>query len=226
MAHRIDLMGQRFGRLLVVGERGVGPDRKYRWNCLCDCGGQTACTTTNLRSERSKSCGCTRATGITPADQKDPCGATGCEKPVLARGWCNNHYSRYRIRLKSGWEEPIDPDAPIKIGRPPLGGDERKERVRARRKRYGNPAGLKARAKTREFIHAMKAVPCMDCGRTYPPCVMDFDHRPGEVKLFDISQYPSGSSEATLRAEIDKCDVVCSNCHRMRSWTRKQAKHV
>jgi hypothetical protein len=52
---------------------------------------------------------------------------------------------------------------------------------------------------------------------------MDFDHVRGE-KLFEIGQAPSkGASLATLLAEIAKCEVVCSNCHRQRTHDRKMA---
>lgn len=35
---RIDLMGQRFGRLVVIGFAGKEKHRQLRWECLCDCG--------------------------------------------------------------------------------------------------------------------------------------------------------------------------------------------
>jgi hypothetical protein len=70
-------------------------------------------------------------------------------------------------------------------------------------------------AKRRAFINALKAVPCKDCGNSYPPCVMDFDHLSN--KSFNISQKIWCSMEE-LTAEIAKCDVVCANCHRIRSF--------
>lgn len=74
------------------------------------------------------------------------------------------------------------------------------------------------RATIRDFIHTLKAVPCVDCRVSYPPCVMDFDHRPGTVKLFNVSR--AGKTLAQVTAEAAKCDVVCSNCHRLRTWGR------
>jgi hypothetical protein len=70
-----------------------------------------------------------------------------------------------------------------------------------------------------EFLAVHKDKPCMDCGQRFPPCCMDFDHRPGEVKSFGISTSRSRSFEVIL-AEIKKCDVVCSNCHRLRTADR------
>lgn len=73
-----------------------------------------------------------------------------------------------------------------------------------------------------EWLDAQKAVPCADCAGTFHPCQMDFDHRPGEDKKFTVS---SGSfrSRASVIAEIAKCDIVCSNCHRLRTFNRTRA---
>jgi hypothetical protein len=64
---------------------------------------------------------------------------------------------------------------------------------------------------------------CMDCGLMSPyPEVYDFDHRPGVTKQNDVSRLYMGSMR-DLVAEILKCDVVCSNCHRIRTFDRKKA---
>jgi hypothetical protein len=70
-------------------------------------------------------------------------------------------------------------------------------------------------------VLAEKQKPCADCGGTFHPVAMDFDHVRGE-KLNEVSTLlRTGSSLETLKAEIAKCDVVCSNCHRVRTFTRK-----
>jgi len=50
---------------------------------------------------------------------------------------------------------------------------------------------------------------------------MDFDHRPGEEKLFllKVSKMVTYKLETVL-LEIAKCDLVCANCHRMRTQRR------
>lgn len=71
----------------------------------------------------------------------------------------------------------------------------------------------------REMITAAKAVPCSDCKKKYPSCVMDFDHVKGN-KAFNIgASCRSGSKKAVL-TEMAKCEVVCSNCHRIRTRDR------
>jgi hypothetical protein len=55
---------------------------------------------------------------------------------------------------------------------------------------------------------------------------MDFDHREGEQKLFDVSALNQHRwvSPATLRTEMAKCDLVCANCHRERTHQRRCRK--
>lgn len=53
----IDLSGQRFGRLVVVG-RAENRGERVSWRCRCDCGGTKTVTAKHLRNGRSASCGC------------------------------------------------------------------------------------------------------------------------------------------------------------------------
>lgn len=63
---------------------------------------------------------------------------------------------------------------------------------------------------------------CMDCG-LFPdvPEVLEFDHRPDEKKSFGLAQI-MGKSLDQIEAEMNKCDVVCANCHRVRTVLRKK----
>lgn len=80
----------------------------------------------------------------------------------------------------------------------------------------------RVREKKRAIIAEAKSKPCADCGGTFDPFVMDLDHRPDEAKLCNVAAAITlGLGEARLREEIAKCDVVCANCHRMRTLSRK-----
>lgn len=68
------------------------------------------------------------------------------------------------------------------------------------------------------IIKALKDKPCLDCGVQYPPYVMDFDHI--DNKLFGIGG-GSGKNFDKLLEEILKCELVCANCHRERTFKRK-----
>jgi len=80
------------------------------------------------------------------------------------------------------------------------------------------------RRRIKAILQSAKDRPCADCGHRYPHYVMDFDHREGENKLCNVSDLNGHrrSSLGKLRAEIAKCDVVCANCHRERTFQRKQ----
>ena len=67
----------------------------------------------------------------------------------------------------------------------------------------------------RKFLDSLKARPCYDCKKRFPPYCMDFDHCRGQ-KQFSIGRLLSASLDKLVK-EIDKCDVVCANCHRIRT---------
>lgn len=74
--------------------------------------------------------------------------------------------------------------------------------------------------KTIDFIK--KETACADCRRFFPPICMDFDHRPGRIKLFNISRRRNSLTPlAKILKEIAKCDVVCACCHRIRTRKRQ-----
>lgn len=62
--------------------------------------------------------------------------------------------------------------------------------------------------------------PCMDCKVTYPPYVYDFDHRDPSTKRELVSRSSSIRSWKRIKEEIEKCDLVCANCHRIRTHAR------
>lgn len=71
----------------------------------------------------------------------------------------------------------------------------------------------------RADMEAAKAHPCLDCHGSFPPECMDFDHVRGE-KLLDPSR---ARSLPQFMAEIEKCELICSNCHRIRTRRRSLA---
>lgn len=81
-------------------------------------------------------------------------------------------------------------------------------------------SGAKRRAEIREKILAAKDKPCMDCGIKYPWYVMDFDHVRGKKKFNLCMAAQHRWALKTVDEEIAKCDVVCANCHRKRTFGR------
>ena len=76
------------------------------------------------------------------------------------------------------------------------------------------------RLKIRQFLISLKeSSPCLDCNKKYPYYVMDFDHK--YDKKFSIGNGSFHYSEKELLEEIEKCDLVCANCHRERTHKRR-----
>ena len=72
----------------------------------------------------------------------------------------------------------------------------------------------------RQWMRELKTdKPCADCGRVFPPEAMEWDHRPGTVKLFEVSMM-AGRSPKLILEEIAKCDLVCANDHAIRTRAR------
>lgn len=72
-----------------------------------------------------------------------------------------------------------------------------------------------------EFVNSLKNQPCMDCGIQYPSYVMDFDHRNPKEKISTISRIIRDMwSKKRILLEIEKCDLICANCHRIRTYKK------
>lgn len=100
---------------------------------------------------------------------------------------------------------------------------EERERERAQTRR----SAAKQRDKVRAIVQAAKDAPCADCERRFPKYVMDLDHVRGrkEFKISGAVQSPFARTLDELRAEIEKCDVVCANCHRIRTHQRSDGNY-
>lgn len=90
-----------------------------------------------------------------------------------------------------------------------------REHYRLNKRKYLKRNGVR-RQKIKEYIQQQKSVPCLDCGVSYPHYVMDFDHLGDKVD--NVSWIANHGSWKQLKAEIAKCEVVCSNCHRKRTF--------
>ena len=56
---------------------------------------------------------------------------------------------------------------------------------------------------------------CFDCGGVFPNCCFQFDHRNPREKLFLLSDFRYKYEDCL--SEADKCDLVCANCHDIRT---------
>jgi hypothetical protein len=100
----------------------------------------------------------------------------------------------------------------------------RKEYDRAYNLRnQGRWSALKKARKTerRRWLRDLKTnKPCTDCGRVFPPEAMEWDHLPGTEKLGELGTTLSQRSRKLILQEIAKCELVCANCHAIRTRAR------
>ena len=142
----------------------------------------------------------------------DPPCAWCFERPIKSRGRCERCYAK--------WWRRSNPDR-VAAYLP-------KQRAARRRWRQRYPerqaaAQRKGRAQARERLQAIKLERgCLDCGYRSHPEALQFDHVRGP-KLFELA---SGSRRAwpLIEAEMNKCEVVCANCHAIRSASRRESE--
>lgn len=80
------------------------------------------------------------------------------------------------------------------------------------------------REKVREYVRTQKeSGSCKDCGVAYPYYVMEYDHIE-DNKIRSVAKITSNGSMDQVIKEIAKCDLICSNCHKIRTWERIQKK--
>lgn len=82
----------------------------------------------------------------------------------------------------------------------------------------------KQRQKVRDRVNELKNKPCADCKIWYPYYVMDFDHLKDKECRVAILMNNAGWDR--IKAEIDKCEVVCANCHRERTFKRARKNNT
>jgi len=102
-----------------------------------------------------------------------------------------------------------------------------KEHYRKNRPRYiarnANRRKREYERLTRLLAEYLSQHPCVDCGEANI-LVLDFDHL--RDKSFDISRGIRSLSWERILEEIEKCEVVCGNCHRRRTAQRgNHARH-
>ena len=69
-----------------------------------------------------------------------------------------------------------------------------------------------------ELLTRLRSVPCLDCGGDFPPFVMEFDHREPATKRVLVCHRAGRASDRRILEEVAKCDIVCSKCHRNRTF--------
>ena len=126
------------------------------------------------------------------SQRKPHCAVAGCRSRRTRLIYCDRHY---KLNYKNG--SPLI------------------------QKRASSNVGVSPAFK-KQFVQNYKLeMGCVDCGYVEHSAALDFDHRPGTVKVRDIKSGQHLGWQALLD-EIAKCDVVCANCHRIRTYERRR----
>ncbi len=75
-------------------------------------------------------------------------------------------------------------------------------------------------ANTQKLRQMKEESGCVDCGQRYPHFVLQFDHLPEYKKEGIVSDIARRYSWEKALEEIEKCEIVCANCHNVRTWSR------
>ena len=109
--------------------------------------------------------------------------------------------------------------------------DPEKQREAIRKHYYANKQyyldkAYRKRDALRRWVYELKNnTPCTDCGVQYPYYVTDFDHIGDDKKVDTVSKLINSGSTKKVKEEIAKCELVCSNCHRIRTYNRRTDKN-
>lgn len=64
---------------------------------------------------------------------------------------------------------------------------------------------------------------CVKCGFSHPGA-LDFHHRDPSEKYMEVTKMVKAKcSKQKILKEIAKCDVLCSNCHRILHWNERNS---
>ncbi len=127
-------------------------------------------------------------------------------RAILARGYRASKPEMYKRHERTRYRKDL----------------EKRRAGQAKWRRENPQLAYEIARRTSARIDVIKAAnPCPDCHSKYPPECMDFDHRPGETKLAGVGQMAvKRMAWWKIEAEIAKCDIVCANCHRIRTKER------
>ena len=87
--------------------------------------------------------------------------------------------------------------------------DKTKERTNRSRTRH-----------SRYLWELKEASGCVDCGEKYPHYMLEFDHLPEHEKLGSPIDIARNYNMQKALDEVAKCEIVCANCHKIRTWQR------
>jgi len=140
------------------------------------------------------------------------------------RNLCNRHYclqcSPFKMRSKNTRDIPTSKRCPRcteELPEEAFGrrkGSHRNGRLMPYCKRCTAQEGIERQRRLKQLCVTYKGGQCCRCGYSKSLAALDFHHRDPTQKDFSISRYGLTSWSAQLQSELDKCELLCANCHR------------
>lgn len=134
--------------------------------------------------------------------------------PIIKQQYHNNYSKKRFKRIGDEREASGMPRVP----------EWKIESVKRYRVKHRDKINTKKTAKRLEKLtyltNLKQSVGCKYCPESHPAC-LDFHHRDPSQKISGVARMTSHSWE-NLLAEVEKCDVVCKNCHAKIHWIEKE----
>lgn len=146
--------------------------------------------------------------GLTPASATIQRVMGGWNAAKEAAGLETNPSTGSRVEAK-----PDDVELPDGLAWAELSQDQR---WHYRNREWNRKRTLNRRARHRAWVYEQKARSdgCVRCDEGDPAC-LDYHHRDETEKEMTVSEMVTyGYAKTKLRAEMDKCVLLCANCHR------------
>lgn len=96
------------------------------------------------------------------------------------------------------------------------------QRWHYRNAEWNSERTLRRRTRLRQWVNDRKSERgCADCGESDPAC-LDFHHEDSEQKEMAVAKMVTyGHGRDSLRDEMERCEVLCANCHQKRHGTTR-----
>lgn len=93
----------------------------------------------------------------------------------------------------------------------------RSEHYLANKQKYIDKAKVRADDFSRWWKEYKKRFKCNRCGESHPACIQ-FHHADPSIKYKNVANIARDNNKEKLLAEIEKCEVLCANCHFKEHW--------
>ena len=187
MPKALDITGQRFGKLVAISKAESRKGKTY-WLCQCDCGNTKEIQTCHLVNGSIRSCGCLTSNSINNI-------INNVSQDIGETRICEICGKEFILQINNFTRKCCYECAPRQ------GQDLTPSEV----------VSIKRRAIKKALVD-YKGGQCCRCGYNKSLRALEFHHLDSNEKDFTISRCITKSMD-TLKQEVDKCILVCSNCH-------------